>query len=343
MHILHHLIYVLCHSGKFLILSQFQYLTVNVLTCSCRWYPETWLDVFAEKQTSFDLSIWRPTLVTQVCVPEKKKRKKRLKGIIATLLHTTWGLTLNFLSVFCTWCISQCAELKDSPTLQLLWLGWACSSYLLPYRFQFYWSIDHKQYWYMYTILSLDIYIEMVLLGTICLINLFKLECWPWRSYMRTGAVVALKERSAFVPVRGVRRGRIYIIYMYHLFFVYVAGGGGISYRVIERSRVRISRIYFLCWLLFRYPFHPRVTAVARKRPRSFCQKRRWQVTAKHAYTLRMWLCMKWHGAWLYGVHRTRRDWLSGSRFLWHQPCQRCKYTTSMDIQKRAIKSYSLM
>ena len=44
---------------------------------------------------------------------------------------------------------------------------------------------------------------------------------------------------------------------------------------------------------------------VARKRPRSFRQKCRWQVIAKHAYTLRMWLCMKWHGAWLYGVHRT--------------------------------------
>ena len=97
----------------------------------------------------------------------------------------------------------------------------------------------------------------------------------------------------------------------------------------------------FLCWLLFRYPFHPRVIAVARKRPRSFCQKCRWQVTAKHAYTLRMWLCMKWHGAWLYGVHRTRRD---GSSFMWHQPFQLCKYTTSVDIQlKRAIKSYSLM
>ena len=35
------------------------------------------------------------------------------------------------------------------------------------------------------------------------------------------------------------------------------------------------------------------VTAAARKRSRSFCQKCRWQVTAKHAYTLRMWLCMK--------------------------------------------------
>ena len=36
---------------------------------------------------------------------------------------------------------------------------------------------------------------------------------------------------------------------------------------------------------LIRCPFHPRVTAVARKRPQSFCQKRRWQVTPKHTYT----------------------------------------------------------
>ena len=42
-----------------------------------------------------------------------------------------------------------------------------------------------------------------------------------------------------------------------------------------------------LCVLtLIRCPFHPRITAVARKRARSFCQKGRWQVTAKHAYTL---------------------------------------------------------
>ena len=37
----------------------------------------------------------------------------------------------------------------------------------------------------------------------------------------------------------------------------------------------------------------------------------------------------------MYGVHRTRRD---GSSFMWHQPCQRCKSTTSGDIQNRAIK-----
>ena len=40
-----------------------------------------------------------------------------------------------------------------------------------------------------------------------------------------------------------------------------------------------------LCALtLIQCPFHPRVIAVARKRPRSFCQNCRWQVTPKHAY-----------------------------------------------------------
>ena len=43
--------------------------------------------------------------------------------------------------------------------------------------------------------------------------------------------------------------------------------------------------------LISRYPFHPRVTTVARKKSRSFCQKCRWQVTAKHAYTLRIEPC----------------------------------------------------
>ena len=91
-------------------------------------------------------------------------------------------------------------------------------------------------------------------------------------------------------------------------------GGDGSVVRaaglVIERSRVRIpagTAGEFSSpgsTLLFWYQFHPRVTAVASKRSRSFCQKCRWQVTAKHAYTLRMWFCMKRHGAWLYGVHR---------------------------------------
>ena len=100
-------------------------------------------------------------------------------------------------------------------------------------------------------------------------------------------------------------------------------------------GRIFFSCVNFLCWLLFRYPFHTRVTSVARKRSRSFCQKCRWQVTAKHTYILPMWLRMKWHGAWLYGVHRTRRD---GCSFMWHQPCQRCTYTTSVDIQETSYK-----
>ena len=73
---------------------------------------------------------------------------------------------------------------------------------------------------------------------------------------------------------------------------------------MIEGSRVRIrGQLSVLTLISVSVP--PRFTAVARKRSRSFCQKCLWQVTAKHAYTLRMWLCMKWHGAWLYGVHRT--------------------------------------
>ena len=57
-------------------------------------------------------------------------------------------------------------------------------------------------------------------------------------------------------------------------------------------GRIFFSRVDFLCWLLFRYPFQPRVTTVARKKSQSFCQKCRWQVTAKHAYTLRMWILL---------------------------------------------------
>ena len=124
----------------------------------------------------------------------------------------------------------------------------------------------------------------------------------------------------------------------------------------MERSRVRVPSgaagqfsspgSTFYADSLFRYPFHPdqRVTAAARKRSRPFCQKCRWGVTAKHACTLRMWLCMKWHGAWLYGVHRTHRD---GSSFTWHQPCQRCKYTISVESKTRykklvtRVKSYA--
>ena len=43
------------------------------------------------------------------------------------------------------------------------------------------------------------------------------------------------------------------------------------------------------------------------------------------------------HVVWC--TQNTPRLTLSGSRFLWHQPCQRCKYITPVDIQKCAIKN----
>ena len=95
--------------------------------------------------------------------------------------------------------------------------------------------------------------------------------------------------------------------------------------------------------LIFGIRSIPRVTAVARKRSRSFCQKCRWQVTAKQVYTLRMWpyVCAlnevtRCTVVWC--TQNLRRD---GSSFMWHQPCQRCKYTTSVYIQKRAVKKAS--
>ena len=104
-------------------------------------------------------------------------------------------------------------------------------------------------------------------------------------------------------------------------------------------GRIFFSRVDFLCWLLFRYPFHPRVTAVAHKRSLSFCQKCRWQVTAEHAYTLRMWLCMKWQGAWLHGVHRTCTEMAAVSRGTSHaRTKERYQHTTSVDINNTHYK-----
>ena len=51
-------------------------------------------------------------------------------------------------------------------------------------------------------------------------------------------------------------------------------------------GRIFFCRVNFACWFLFGVRSTPRVTAVTCKRPRSFCQKCRWQVKLKHAYTL---------------------------------------------------------
>ena len=85
------------------------------------------------------------------------------------------------------------------------------------------------------------------------------------------------------------------------------------------------SRVNFLRWLLFRYPFHPCVTTLACKRSRSCCQKCRWQVTAKHARTLRMWLCdvMQCMVVWCtQNVPRQQYFYVAPAMpALWHQPC----------------------
>ena len=62
-----------------------------------------------------------------------------------------------------------------------------------------------------------------------------------------------------------------------------------------NNRRIFFSSINFLCWLLLRYMFHPHVITVAHKRSRSFCQKCKWQVTAKHTCTLRMSFQIKWY------------------------------------------------
>ena len=70
------------------------------------------------------------------------------------------------------------------------------------------------------------------------------------------------------------------------------------------------------------------VTSVARKRSRSFCQKCRWQVAAKHAYTLPMWLWIKWHCKVVHVcmVHRKQAPSHATTK-------QRCQYITSVDIK----------
>ena len=63
----------------------------------------------------------------------------------------------------------------------------------------------------------------------------------------------------------------------------------------IPSGSIFFSRANFLCWLLFQYPIYHRVTTAACKRSQSFCQKCRWQITAKHTCTLHLWLQIKWH------------------------------------------------
>ena len=107
--------------------------------------------------------------------------------------------------------------------------------------------------------------------------------------------------------------------------------------------RIFFSRASFLCWLLFWYPLHPCVTAVACKRSWSFFQKCSWQVTAKHPCT---YLCgFEWSNTvnWCKIVWCTQNMCQDGSSFTWHQPCNNQRelwvlYITSVDINNERYK-----
>ena len=92
----------------------------------------------------------------------------------------------------------------------------------------------------------------------------------------------------------------------------------------------------------FQYPFHPSVTAVARKKTRAFCQKRRWQVSAVATYILRMCLqikrhCKLMHGCMVYTVLAPRRQQFHIVPAM-YQPTA-LAVTTSVDIKSALRKS----
>ena len=95
------------------------------------------------------------------------------------------------------------------------------------------------------------------------------------RKLHNSSAAVTLSDRSQAAPT--INSDSMHNIYYMH------------AHSDNQTGRLNLCDNLNLLW----YPFHPHVTAVARKRSQSSCQKCRWQVTAKHTYTLRMWLCMK--------------------------------------------------
>ena len=107
--------------------------------------------------------------------------------------------------------------------------------------------------------------------------------------------------------------------------------GGGIFF----------SRVSFPCWLLFRYPFHPRVTAVARKRSRPFRQKcsGRLQLNTHTPYLCGFewsdivnWFTVEW---WMQNL----RPYGSISHGTSHATIkERYQYTTSGDINNTCYK-----
>ena len=105
-------------------------------------------------------------------------------------------------------------------------------------------------------------------------------------------------------------------------------------------GRIFFSRINFLCWLLFWYLFHPCVTVVAHKKPLSFSQKRRWQVTAMQTCNLHMRLGIKWHSKLVHGYLVTCAKMAAVLCCISHVTTKQCcRSTTSVDIQNAPYKA----
>ena len=110
-----------------------------------------------------------------------------------------------------------------------------------------------------------------------------------------------------------------------------------------ESRQERREKVYStwstFCADSFRYPFH--ITALARKRSLSFCQKCRWLVTARHACTIYIWLCMKWHGmvhgCMVYTEHAETAAVSRGTNYVTTKQC--CKYITSAGIPNGPYKA----
>ena len=94
-------------------------------------------------------------------------------------------------------------------------------------------------------------------------------------------------------------------------------------------GRIFLSRVNFMCRLSFPYPFHPCVTAVARKRSRSFFQRCRLQLNTHESYVCGF--CVKWHCKLVHGVHRS---------LTWRQPCNKQNSAVSTPFRWIFIMRY---
>ena len=109
-------------------------------------------------------------------------------------------------------------------------------------------------------------------------------------------------------------------------------------------GRIFLSRVNLLYWLLFQYPFHSRVTAVAREDPGHFVKSAggRLQLNTHAPYVSRLEYskhCKLVRDCNVYGAHRTWADTAAVSRGTSHVTTyQRCFHFGGYSSEKRCVK-----